>query len=496
MLKPKLLAVAALVVAMGAGCVGGSKGLSSEDKEKLAAYVVEGEPADIPHKVDINFENKIHLIGYKAEPEVAKPGTEMKITWYWRCDDALDEGWSLFTHVHDEVADKSDNLDWVGPIRENRDNKMILGPSRWEKGKTYLDQQTYKVPEWVKGSELTFMLGIWKGNARLRVVTCANDGDNRAIAAKIKTGITVPPPQELHTEAVPGVSLIKLAATEKITIDGKSDDRAWGGAPILGPFVDVGTGKLNTSFPVNATAKVAYDEANLYVLAEIQSADVVGGWNEADKKKDEWTVAGQPKCWTKDAVEIMIEPDDNGNNQNYYELQFSPQNKVFHTQYDEYNLPKVDPNGPFGHEDWDPKLKSAVVVHGKLLASYDGVGKSDGGTTGYTVEVAIPFSSFNKPGQHAPKPGESWRLNFYAMRQNGGVAWSPILGKGNFHKAERFGRVTFSVPGAAGPVITSPAMGAALGLLPDGGRRDTGMAGRIPRFRLPGAIPPPGPATE
>ena len=26
-------------------------------------------------------------------------------------------------------------------------------------------------------------------------------------------------------------------------------------------------------------------------------------------------------------------------------------------------------------------------------------------------------------------------MNFYAMENNGGTAWSPILGQGNFHKA-------------------------------------------------------------
>jgi hypothetical protein len=37
-------------------------------------------------------------------------------------------------------------------------------------------------------------------------------------------------------------------------------------------------------------------------------------------------------------------------------------------------------------------------------------------------------------------------MNFYAMQNNGGVAWSPILGQGNFHKAARFGRVRFVGP--------------------------------------------------
>lgn len=483
---PKILIAGGLALTLGTACVGGSKGLSDEDKQKLAAYIVDGEPADIPHKTDINFENKIHLIGYKAEPETAKPGTEIKITWYWRCDDALDDGWSLFTHVHDDSNDKSDNLDWVGPLRENRDNKMLLGPSRWEKGKTYLDEQTYKVPDWVKGPELTFLLGIWKGNARLRVVTGANDGDNRAIAAKLKTGLAAPAPQENHTD-VPTTTLNKLAKDDKIVIDGKADDKAWGGAPVLGPFVEVGTGNPNTSFPVNATAKLAFDDTNLYVLAEVKSADVVGGWDPANKKKDEWTTSGQPKCWTKDAVEIMIEPDADGTNTNYYELQISPQNKVFRTQYDGYNVPKTDPNGPFGHEDWDPKMKSAVVVRGKLLEGYDQVGKSDAAApdSGYTVEAAIPFAAFNKPGQHPPGPGDTWRINFYAMRQNNGVAWSPILGKGNFHKAERFGKVSFGAAAAA-PVAAGDAGGPLVQAI-DGGTvfmvRPPG-----PRMHMPGVL--------
>ena len=47
---------------------------------------------------------------------------------------------------------------------------------------------------------------------------------------------------------------------------------------------------------------------------------------------------------------------------------------------------------------------------------------------------------------HPPKPGDTWRMNFYAMKNNGGVAFSPILGQGNFHKASRFGRVTWITP--------------------------------------------------
>ena len=149
-----------LLLLSGAACVGGSKGLSSEDKDRLKPYILEAPPADLTHKVDINFENKVHLVGYKFEPETAPPGADVKLTYYWRCDDTVEDGWSLFTHLHEEVSDKNDNLDWNGPIRENRNNKQILGPDRWEKGKVYVDEQTYKMPDWIKGPDLTVMVGI------------------------------------------------------------------------------------------------------------------------------------------------------------------------------------------------------------------------------------------------------------------------------------------------------------------------------------------------
>ncbi len=439
-------AVCALQVA-GAmvGCVGGSKGLSADDKERLKANILDTAPADIPHKIDVNFENKVHLIGYKFDPELARPGQDVKLTYWWRADDTLEDGWSLFTHLKDESSDKNDNLDWNGPLRENRNNKQLLGPDKWEKGKVYVDEQTYKMPDGLKGPDMTVMVGIWKGDARLRIITGPNDGDNRAIVGKIKTGITQAEPA--HTENdLPSVTVNKLAMNDKITVDGKLDDKAWEGAASIGPFVDVGTGKPNSSFPVNASAKLAWDDTNLYVRFDVKEEDVVGAFTKPGEgdQKDMWTTTGQPKLWMRDTVEIMIDPDGDGDNKDYYEIQINPQNKQFHTQYDGYNTPKTDPNGPFGHEDWDAKIKSAVVVQGTL-------DKHDDKDQGYAVEAAIPWASFGKAASHPPKNGDTWRMNMYAMKNNGGVAWSPILGQGNFHKASRFAKVTWGIPGASPP---------------------------------------------
>jgi hypothetical protein len=430
-----LLASASLASA----CVGGSK-LSAEEKERLKPYILDAPPADMGQKTDINFENKVHIIGFKAEPELAKPGTDVKITYYWRCEDPIEQGWQLFTHAEREVEGDTrafDNLDGNGPLREIKSNRQVLGPDRWERGKVYVDEQTYHVPEKVVSPFVTVYLGIYKGDARLRVISGPNDGDNRAITVKLKTGLAPKPEPKTGALEVPTLKAVKLGAKDKIKVDGKGDDAPWGAAASTSPFVDVGTGRPSPSFPVQGAAKVAWDDQNLYLLIDVKDPNVVGFFTSKDKQPDSWTATGQPMLWTKHTAEVMIDPDGDGDNKDYFELQINPQNKVFKSRFDEYNKPKVEPKGPFGHEDWDPKLTSAVVVKGTI-------DKPDDKDEGYTVEVAIPWKAFEKGAKNLPpKSGDTWRVNFYAMQDNGGTAWSPILGQGNFHKATRFGKITF-----------------------------------------------------
>ena len=449
-----LLSVVAGALAMQAACVGGSKSVSAEDKERLKSYILESEPPSIPHKVDINFENRVHIIGYDIEPAQAKPGQDVKLTYYWRCDDTVDEGWMLFTHVLDPSTDHRDNLDNDGPLREVKNGKQLLSPDKWEKGKIYVDEQTFHVPDDIKAPELSVLTGVWKGNARLRIISGPNDGDNGALIGKIKTGVAPKPEEHPRGTDIPTIVVNKLAANEKIVIDGKGDDKAWGGAADLGPFVDVGTGKKNTTFPVNGTAKLAWDEANMYVLFQVSDPDVVGYFTDKEKQKEDFTATGLPKLWTRDTVEVMTDPDGDGDNKDYYELQINPQNRMFHSQFDSYNAPKQEPNGPYGHEDWDPKLKSAVTVQGTM-------DKSDDKDEGYTVEIAIPWAAFSKAAHHPPTLGDVWRMNFYAMQQNGGVAWSPILGQGNFHKSSRFGHVQWGTAAPSADAGTGAPTGAA-----------------------------------
>jgi hypothetical protein len=106
------------------------------------------------------------------------------LTFVWRCDDPVGEGWQLFTHVYDPSG-KADNLDYVGPLRGlDASHTQQNGPAHWEAGKTYIDEQVYRVPEWATGP-LQVRVGIWRAASRLHVVSGPTDGENAAIAGTI-----------------------------------------------------------------------------------------------------------------------------------------------------------------------------------------------------------------------------------------------------------------------------------------------------------------------
>ncbi|MEZ4307834.1 MAG: carbohydrate-binding family 9-like protein [Polyangiaceae bacterium] len=226
--------------------------------------------------------------------------------------------------------------------------------------------------------------------------------------------------------AIKELTAPKLDGTP-LKIDGVLDEEAWSKAAATGLFVDVATGLPDPQIQGQGEAKIFWDDHHLYIALEIYDKTLRGGFPPDAK---------DPHLWERDTAEIMIDPEGDGDNRDYYEIQIGPQNLTFDSQFDSYNQPRGGPAGPFGHEDWSAGGERAVKLHGTLDDDTD----TD---DGYTVEVKIPWSSFSK-AKTPPAPGSSWRMNFYAMQNNGGTAWSPILGQGNFHKSSRFGRILWS----------------------------------------------------
>jgi hypothetical protein len=452
----------------GSACV--SEELSKEPPEEVQKLIVDKAPDNMT-ALDVNFDDKLTLLGVQVEPglEVA-PGKRVKMTMYWRADKALDDpDWKLFTHVLDGAGDRVMNIDNVGPLRQMGRDGQAWPPGRWTPGKVYVDVQTFTMPKKLKSPKLQVVSGVWRGRDRLPVKSGPQISDNRALVATITATKEAKPER-----SVPELELVRMSKGSSVRIDGKLDDAAWKAAAATSAFVNVTTGKPDEDSPVQGSAQLLWDEKALYVGVSVKDEKVQGGFDKAAK---------DPQLWTKDCVEIMVDPDGDGDNENYYEIQINPQNLVFDSRFDGYNKPRTEPNGPFGHQDWTAKLESAVSVQGTI----DNDADEDGG---YIVEARIPWSSFDKAKAVPPKPGDTWRLNLYAMHDNSGVSWSPILGQGNFHKASRFGRIRW-VDKASEPAL--PATGPEK-LPPPAAEAATTPGAPVPPAPASAPVPTKGPA--
>ncbi|AKT36200.1 carbohydrate-binding family 9-like protein [Chondromyces crocatus] len=428
------LAALALLVA---ACTDKTPQLTPEQQAKVAPYISAGPPAGMV-ETNVDFGGKIKLVGYVISPRQAiyLPGTKIDAMLVWRVEKPLDPGFELFTHLLDENGQLVLNVDGAGPLRSMEGFQgQPLPPSAWKTGPYYLDLVRFIVPA-EPSPNLTIAAGIaHPQKGRLPILGEGGDAEHRTALLRLRTGM------RSGRTNIKELTAHKLAPGDTITIDGRLDEPAWRDARKTTPFVDPHAGRPNPRIPAQGHARLRWDDTHLYVAFEVQDAHVTGGF-PADAK--------DPHLWERDTVEIMIDPDGDGDNKDYYEIQISPQNLVFDSQFDDYNAPRGGPDGPFGHEAWSANLESAVVVHGTLDDDTDR-------DEGYTVEARIPWASFQKAQRSPPAPGDTWRMNFYAMQRNGGTAWSPLYGEGNFHRAKRFGRVKFALHSDVGVDSGAPA---------------------------------------
>jgi hypothetical protein len=420
------LLAGALGMALSGGCIGDpvDPHLSDEERQALEALAVDTPPAGLI-QTEAAFEG-VHLAGYLLEPRTLtlRAGSEVTLTLVWRVEAPLPSGYRPFTHLLGPDGRLLANLDDAGPLRaKNGLGGVPWPPSRWKPGSYQLDRLRFTVPADAP-DKVRIAVGFYRGRARLTPRGGATDarGGFATIALAVEGARPV--------SSVPELTAPKLPSGTTLTVDGLLDEPSWNRAARTGAFVDPRSGRAEPRLPVQGSARLLYDDQHLYLGFEVSDRELRGGFP---------TGAVDPHLWTRDTVEVMIDPDGDGDGRDYYEIQISPQNLVFDSRFDSYNQPRGGPDGPFGHQDWSARLTSAVSLRGSL----DDDGDVD---EGYTVEAAIPWASFTAAARTPPQVGDAWRLNFYAMQNNGGAAWSPLLGQGNFHRASRFGRVRWGEP--------------------------------------------------
>ncbi|MEL6976422.1 MAG: carbohydrate-binding family 9-like protein [Bacteroidota bacterium] len=240
---------------------------------------------------------------------------------------------------------------------------------------------------------------------------------------------------------------IAFKTTEAVVVDGEAKETSWKNAPWSDFFIDI-EGVKKPKY--NTRMKMLWDDSNLYFFAELEEPHVWGNLKEKD------TI-----IFYNNDFEIFIDPD--GDTHDYYEYEMN----VLNTVWDLY-LSKPYRNAGKVLGDWDfVGLKSAVRVNGTLNNPSDV-------DTGWTLEIAIPWSFYTDPGRHTALPiNDFWRISFsrvnwdfdlvegkyfrkkdtktgqYAHEYN--WVWSP-QGVINMHEPEKWGYVYFSdkSPGTKG----------------------------------------------
>jgi hypothetical protein len=212
-------------------------------------------------------------------------------------------------------------------------------------------------------------------------------------------------------------------------LDGKLDDAAWVGAATLGPFGDPGTGApAPDDYPVTAFGRLGWDAQALYLGFVVHDPAP-----ESPFQRD----ADDPHIWAQaSGVEVMLQPGDPGDNRDYFELQIDVHGATFDSHFDDYNAPVTGSGAArrFGHMEWTSGVERAVHVQPHSF---------------YSIEAALPWKSLSQEGRRVlvpPRAGDVWRINLYSFRdgQRRALAWSPLKGQGNFHRASRFGRIRFA----------------------------------------------------
>jgi hypothetical protein len=202
-------------------------------------------------------------------------------------------------------------------------------------------------------------------------------------------------------------------------IDGKLDDPAWAGAVVIDRFpafwkqVDTGPG---------TRARLLWDNDALYFAATMTDAEIR---SFGTKHND--------RLWLGDVFELFFKPSEE--RAEYYEFQVNPRSVLLELAFPKrgFDFATLAARPPMG-------MSAVATIDGTL----DHPGDRD---QGWTVEGRIPWSIFAPTGGK-PRPGDAWL--FALCRYDYGPAGTePIqmssapLTKGNFHRYEDYGRLTF-----------------------------------------------------
>lgn len=188
---------------------------------------------------------------------------------------------------------------------------------------------------------------------------------------------------------------------------GDLSDSAWDSAPFTNDFGDI-EGSAQTQPWLQTRCKMLWDDDYFYVGVEMEEPHLWATLTKHDSV-----------IFQDNDFEVFIDPDSD--NHNYFEFEVN----AFGTAWD-LRLAKPYRAGGSADNSWEiPGMKVGVKLKGTLNDPSDA-------DQGWTLELAFPWSAFEKFGGHRcpPEPGDVWRVNFSR------VEWDLSVEDGQYKKIE------------------------------------------------------------
>jgi len=176
--------------------------------------------------------------------------------------------------------------------------------------------------------------------------------------------------------------------------------------------------------PYEARFKMLYSPTGLYFLMDGTDRALTASMNEDFLD-----------LWKEDVFEVFLWTDERF--PVYFEYEISPLNR---------ELPILIPNFGGRFLGWRPWHYEQAGRHTRKATSVTGGPKEPRASIqGWRAEFFIPYALLTPLQQVPPKPGSTWRANFYRMDHDGGKKteweWAPV--GDSFHEYEKFGHLTF-----------------------------------------------------
>ncbi|MGE5183763.1 MAG: carbohydrate-binding family 9-like protein [Acidobacteriota bacterium] len=398
-------------------CACVDKGAGPQHKKIEPAYVtanlVAAVPADV-QRADVSLGGAVVYAGNKVERDTLAPGQPGKITHYWQVLRPPGPGWRVFAILRGEP--KTADFMYL-PATD-----MELGhpPETWKSGEIIQDVQDFVLrPDW-RSKTATLEVGLIQVGGHDvgdRMPALGPSVVDRAIVARTwQVDLSKAPP--------PAGTVYVPHAAGPITIDGVAAEPGWQTAAVSPELV---TAEGSPEPVGKATARMTWDEQNLYVFVSVIDSDVYSQYKQHDDP-----------LWKQDAIEIFIDAD--GNRRGYVELQVNPNNATFDSWF-------ASTRAQPGDEKWDSGMVTAVKVRGTA----DVAGDTD---QGWDVEIAIPLAAVKGRDQAMnvripPQVGDRWRLNVVRVdaKSGGGSpsasSWNRITYQ-DFHALDRMLTIVFA----------------------------------------------------